>query len=318
MDTLFTVIIPLYNKEMYIEKTLKSVIEQTYKKIEIIVIDDMSTDNSYYHVLKIRENMNLKTIVLGVYQNERNRGVGHTRNRGIELAKGQYVLFLDADDEISDKNLFLNLNVLINKYKSEYIVLTRNYYDEFLKPNPKKLSKGNLLLLEDGFSIIKNNQSFVIESNFPFGGSASALIATKFIEKNRFDKNEPLFEDWLFFMRIFLNNKDNYYYATETIFINYDERSTFKKSNNKIELTQIPKLYWFLNENKDNMMLRRKFFWIWLKGDISSNLNSIYIKKILGSYKKLLRENFILSKYSMYSLLMIFLYSYIIRNGKLR
>lgn len=87
-----SIVIPLYNKGNYIEKTLRSVIAQTYQNWEAIVIDDGSTDNSAEVA---------KTVVdsrIRIYQQE-NHGVSYTRNKGIHMAKGDFIALLDADDE---------------------------------------------------------------------------------------------------------------------------------------------------------------------------------------------------------------------------
>lgn len=86
-----SIVIPVYNVEEYIEECIKSVITQTLTNIEIIVINDGSTDNSLEKIKGINDNR-IKLI------NKENGGLSSARNRGISEAKGQYVLFLDSDD----------------------------------------------------------------------------------------------------------------------------------------------------------------------------------------------------------------------------
>lgn len=88
----FSVVIPLYNKEQYIKKTLDSVLNQTFSDFEIIIVDDGSKDKS----CEIVESINDPSICL-IYQE--NAGPSRARNRGIQEAKGQFIAFLDADDE---------------------------------------------------------------------------------------------------------------------------------------------------------------------------------------------------------------------------
>lgn len=88
----FTVVIPLYNKEKYIIRAIESVLNQTYDDVEIIVIDDGSTDSSLSKVKKI------KSSKIRIIQQE-NAGVSAARNKGIANAKFKYIAFLDADDE---------------------------------------------------------------------------------------------------------------------------------------------------------------------------------------------------------------------------
>ena len=88
---IFSVIIPLYNKEQYIKDTIYSVINQTFTNFEIIIIDDGSTDRSLEVVKSIDD---LRVILI----NQTNGGVSKARNRGIREAKGEFIAFLDADD----------------------------------------------------------------------------------------------------------------------------------------------------------------------------------------------------------------------------
>ena len=89
-----SVVIPLYNKEKSITKTLDSVLAQTYTDFEIIVVDDGSTDNSLNVVVRIMELYRDKIRVI----HKENGGVSSARNRGSREAKGEYVAFLDGDD----------------------------------------------------------------------------------------------------------------------------------------------------------------------------------------------------------------------------
>ena len=93
-EDLISVIIPVYNNENYIDKCLDSIIKQTYHNIEIIVINDCSTDNVEEIIMKYK-NIDDRIIYL---KNNQNIGVGATRNIGISISKGKYIYFLDSDD----------------------------------------------------------------------------------------------------------------------------------------------------------------------------------------------------------------------------
>lgn len=95
-NDLISIIIPAYKSEKYIENCLDSVINQTYSNIEIIVVNDCSPDNLEEIVIKYRE----KDSRIVYLKNENNMGVGPTRNKGIDNAKGKYLYFLDSDDYI--------------------------------------------------------------------------------------------------------------------------------------------------------------------------------------------------------------------------
>jgi len=95
-----SVIIPVYNTELYIEETLQSIINQTFNEIEIIVINDGSTDNS----LAVINNIASLDLRIRVFS-QLNKGLSETRNTGIELALGEYIYFMDSDDLLENDAL---------------------------------------------------------------------------------------------------------------------------------------------------------------------------------------------------------------------
>lgn len=90
---LVSVIIPTYNSEKYINRSLKSVLEQSYKELQVIIVDDGSTDSTQ-EIVKTFNDSRVEYVKF-----EKNKGANYARNKGIELAKGKYITFLDADDE---------------------------------------------------------------------------------------------------------------------------------------------------------------------------------------------------------------------------
>ena len=99
--TKVSVIIPVYNGGKYIAKGIDSLLKQTFKDFEIICINDKSTDNS----LEILEEFEKKDKRIKVIKNSKNIGAALTRNVGIDMAEGEYIYFLDADDYIDEKYL---------------------------------------------------------------------------------------------------------------------------------------------------------------------------------------------------------------------
>ncbi|MED2790596.1 glycosyltransferase family 2 protein [Bacillus wiedmannii] len=93
-EQLISVVIPMYNAEKYIEETIKSILNQTYQHIEIVIVDDESTDQSSSIVKQLKEKSPEKI----QYVKQKNQGVSVARNTGIENANGQYIAFLDSDD----------------------------------------------------------------------------------------------------------------------------------------------------------------------------------------------------------------------------
>ena len=125
-----SIIVPVYNEEEYVSTCLLSLINQTLDDIEIILIDDNSTDNSLNILLDYaRKYPNIK-----VYHNEKNIGQGASRNRGLSLATGEYIGFVDSDDYIRN-------TMYEDMYKS---VLNNNY--------PELVTTDILFVKDDGYA----------------------------------------------------------------------------------------------------------------------------------------------------------------------
>jgi glycosyltransferase involved in cell wall biosynthesis len=99
---LVSVIIPIYNSGEYLNQTMRSVLSQTYKELEVILVDDGSSDNSY-HIAKSYENEWIKVL------QQPNAGAALARNTGLAISKGEYVQFLDAGDLLSSNKIELQV-----------------------------------------------------------------------------------------------------------------------------------------------------------------------------------------------------------------
>ena len=108
-EKLISVIIASYNSELYIEKCIKSVLDNKCYDIEIIVIDDESTDNSLKIINKYKKDI---TII-----SKKNSGVSDSRNLGVEVSNGKYILFIDGDDYISTTSLKKIVKYIKNEWR---------------------------------------------------------------------------------------------------------------------------------------------------------------------------------------------------------
>ncbi|MFL2120882.1 glycosyltransferase family 2 protein [Marinilactibacillus psychrotolerans] len=108
IENLVSVITPVFNAERYIDKTILSVLNQSYKNLELILVDDCSTDNSKDIILSMqKEDERIKYIKL-----KENSGAAVARNTGLENATGQYVAFIDSDDLWKKEKLSLQLQFM--------------------------------------------------------------------------------------------------------------------------------------------------------------------------------------------------------------
>ena len=110
MKCLISVVVPVYNVEKYIDRCLNSIINQTYRKLEIIIVNDGSTDNSRKIIDKFSK-MDSRIIVI----DKNNGGLSEARNVGINAATGDYITFIDSDDFVS-YDYIEYLYSLIEKY----------------------------------------------------------------------------------------------------------------------------------------------------------------------------------------------------------
>ena len=136
----FSIVIPLYNKAIYIENTLKNVLNQTFKDYEIIIINDGSTDNSEIKVLEFNDSR------IQLF-NQKNQGASVARNLGIEKANSDYIAFLDADDYWFPNHLE-TLKKLINDFPQAGLYASRYIF----KVSEKKKILNSFLGITENFS----------------------------------------------------------------------------------------------------------------------------------------------------------------------
>jgi len=114
VPSLVSIVIPAYNAENFIEETIQSIYRQTYPDWEMIIVNDGSKDNTLDIINSILDER-IKII------NQQNAGVAVARNRGLSEAKGEYVVFFDADDVMSDDFLTARVNALKNDATVDYV-----------------------------------------------------------------------------------------------------------------------------------------------------------------------------------------------------
>lgn len=191
----FSIIIPIYNKELYLQRCLSSIVSQSYSDFEAILIDDGSNDLSKQVVSQFLADTRFS------YYFHENRGVSYTRNRGLEMACGEYVLFIDADDAI-EKNFLSNLwKYIKDKPETSLFIfsLTKVYQDGRYYKLP--LPFHSTISMEQFKASFMNVQ----EQSGIYGFVANKLIKREFLSKNKifFDTEKKLAEDLDFFVRCY-------------------------------------------------------------------------------------------------------------------
>lgn len=166
----FSIIIPLYNKEKYIGKTLKNVLEQSFTDFEILIINDGSTDES----VKIAEQFS--DFRIKIFHQE-NKGVSNARNRGIWKSSSNYICFLDADDEWKPHHL-QSLYDLIKKYPDAGMYCNRYFF----QMSENQIRKTHFINLSDDF------EGYVEDFFFKNFGDKIAWTSAVCIPKKVFDE----------------------------------------------------------------------------------------------------------------------------------
>ena len=140
MNTKISVVVPLYNKKDYLKLSVDSILNQTHKNIEVLIVDDCSTDGS----LELCRELYGSDTRVKILQQPRNMGPGAARNTGIRSAQGKYVVFVDGDDEIFPDRLSKMFDTA-EKYNADVVHET-----QFLFPLPDENGSIPLELLSDG------------------------------------------------------------------------------------------------------------------------------------------------------------------------
>lgn len=199
VQPMFSIIIPVYNAQDSISKLLVSISNQTTNHYEVIIINDGSTDDSEKKIQNFITNHNLVTTWHYYYQE--NSGVSQARNYGLELAKGNYVLFCDADDAI-DKTL---VECVENK------IIEDRYLDDIVFFGKKNISNGEVVstnVLPEIKTTSTNALLFerLLVNNF-LPTTWNKAVKMSFIEEVRF-KNIPVGEDYGFYLDLLEKNPD--------------------------------------------------------------------------------------------------------------
>lgn len=181
MTPYFSVIIPVYNRENFVQPTIDSVLNQKFENFEIIVVDDCSTDKSV-EVINRNTDPRVKLI-----QQDTNQERGAARNRGFEESKGKYVCFLDSDDFFEPNHLETFYQHIQNKNEPVALLFSNTLMD-----NGEKRWKKEVPLLED-----HNVFEYILRYTF---NPARTCIHREVIAEFKFDPTIPGLEDldlWL-------------------------------------------------------------------------------------------------------------------------
>lgn len=275
-----SVIIPIYNSEKYLNRTIDSIIKQTLKDIEIILVDDCSTDSS----AKICDNYKDKYNNIKVIHKEKNEGLGMARNTGLEYVTGEFVAFIDSDDYI-DQQMYEKLYEDAKEYSADItfagmkiINPSGNERGRIITPFNEKVIKG-----EDIIKKVLYNMLYVqTQKNKCFMGMS---VCKAIYKKRIFDDNNIKFvserefisEDYIFHLDFI--PKCNIIAFNDTVYYYYCD-------NENQSLTRSYKPDKFkLNKSLRNELIKRVKK-IGIYDDVRKGIDDLFVGSVRGCIKQ--------------------------------
>lgn len=276
-----SVIIPTYNVENYIEESIYSIINQTYKNIEIIVVDDCSTDKTYEKLMEIQK-LDKRLIVL---RNEKNSKICYSLNRALQHATGEYIVRMDGDD-ISE----------LDRIEKQIIYL-KEHSDVDL------VGVGTINIDENGNEISRTSYSEDFNILKKISKYASPVLHIWMAKKNVYDKlngyrEMPYVEDYDFLLRMITSG---YKFANISEYFGYKVRTRNGNTASTVGINQrkafdyAKNLYLYRlknNSNEDNFNEEEYFNYIEANSNETEKFNQSvsllqYSRKLKSQGKKI-------------------------------
>lgn len=240
-----SIIVPVYNVEKYISKCLDSLINQTFSNLEIVIVNDGSTDNSRDICIQYQKRDSRIKLI-----DQKNQGVSMARNTGLLNASGNFIGFVDPDDWV-ELDMYERLLDEILQHDSD-VAISNIVVDETGKPSRKiKIETSSDLLADENMILNELVLNMIGAKDFskntiPIMGSVCRLlISKKLINEELFEKDINFMEDLIFCIKIFLrSNKisisNGYFY--HYVYRNNSAVRSFKKNYYEQHITVFDKL----------------------------------------------------------------------------
>lgn len=227
----FSIIVPLYNAENFIERCLNSILNQTYQEFEVLVVDDGSSDSSLNKSISMSESDSR----LKIFQIPHS-GPGAARNKGLSSASGEYVLFMDADDYWLDREFLAKLNDMIKHQHTEvfmYQMVKVTTEGKVLKRyvKPPFYHDNVVLKLKDVYAdLVRDGQALASACNKCVSRKLIDKYAIRFLEDTNGEDIDWVLQLFSYVRTICLLNWDVYAYTQHKT----ESRSTSKNAPNDL------------------------------------------------------------------------------------
>lgn len=282
MKDKISIIVPAFNVEQYIEQCIDSINAQTYKHFELIIVNDGSTDKTLEIIEKCKEKYGWIRII-----NIDNHGQGYARNRALEEADGDYILFLDADDFIDPVTLQVAIK-RIEEDNSDMVVFDWKYYyqdtneykyvnkDDFFS---KKILEGNecteLLKIKHYFTVNKlYRKDFLINNNIKYAEGHIYEDNPFWVKVSVYTKKVSLIHSPLYNVRINRTSSTKSNYDTKEHYISF-----IKAIEESIDILK--------EKNADN----ESYYYLYKY--FIRKFNTYYKKRVPKKYRKMFMSDFI-------------------------
>ena len=276
-DISISVIIPVYNVSSYLRQCLNSVLNQNFKNIEIICVEDCSTDDS----LEILEEYKKKYPEIVIIKNTQNLGLGLSRNEGLKVAKGYYVHFLDSDDWLNGSAYTrLEKHLLLLKFRPDVLFFNYSYFDNIKKITWLKRNSKCKIVYNKILNPTRDLEAFYGWDRYAW----VKLHKRKFLIDNSIYFNDyPCMEDVEFAAKVYVNcsslcyvNENVLNYRTKrkgslvTQLLRYVKFILKSYENNIILYKNLPKLIKLHLLGFDYYLVRQQILEAYLEGYIST------------------------------------------------
>lgn len=292
---LISVIIPVYNVERYLKECIDSVLCQSYKKYEIILIDDGSTDSSPEICDEyVSEYENIRVI------HKENKGLSHTRNEGLTVANGEYVYFLDSDDYI-DSNAFAMLIEAIEKENSDFLFFDSWSFEDAQRNFniPQKYIRKKCYGTDSGLEMLEK----LCENKDFHSAIQHFFFKTSFIKEEKLNFLEgAIYEDVLFAYQAFCKAKKVTHINSPIYFRRYRENSIMTSNKSIYHFNSIVAVFYelvsfsfntseYLSKVQNAYIARFAFNVFNIYGELSDKDKKICKEKLLEVKNKILKDN---------------------------
>lgn len=285
-----SIIIPTYNSEKYIKRCLDSVINQIYKNLEIIVVDDYSKDNTK----KIIKEYADKDDRIRPFYSSENKGVSFSRNIGLKASTGEYIMFVDSDDELT-KDAIRRMVDIASKYNSDYVdsfeIVKYTKKNKEYVFTESKLPKNHLIL-----GSVQDNPKIIDLYMY----SKGKLIKKELIGNLLYDESLKIYEDFVFEQTLKSKVK-NYVMINKPIYIYYQREDSLINSLGEKHLCflesamKVKEIYEYYDEEIKNiieaMIFKNAFLTLFTKVinnnksvDENIKISRVYLEKLVNLF----------------------------------